>query len=108
VNEILITFHFLVIIMRRVVVFSLALLFVSGTVLARESNDRPSEFIEYPVFQKKSGRVEAVTDKGLIQEFIIRCPDVAGIITFSKVDGAYCTPEHRCSASLSSAIKRLC
>ena len=94
--------------MRKFVVFSLALGFMSGSVLARESEDRPLEFSEYPAFQKKSGRVEAITDKGLIKEFIIRCPDVAGIVTFSKFDGAYCTPEHHCSANLTSAINRLC
>ena len=65
-------------------------------------------FTYYPAFTKRHAVVEAATDKGLIVEMIVRCPGGPGIVTFSKVEGLYCGPDHRCARSLQPVVQRLC
>ena len=94
--------------MLRSGIFLFAVIVLSGNPAARETETVPQQFTTYPAFRNNSGRVEAVTDKGLMKEYIIGCSSGVGIITFSKFEGLYCTPDHRCSGGLRSAIERLC
>lgn len=65
-------------------------------------------FNTYPAFDNPGSRVEAVIDRGPILELVVRCSGGTGILSFSKVDKKYCTPDHRCTAGLQTAIGRLC
>ena len=94
--------------MLRPSIFLFAVIGMCGNLAARETETVPQQFTTYPVFRNNTGRVEAVTDKGLMKEFIIGCSSGPGIITLSKVEGLYCTPDHRCSTGLRLAIERLC
>ncbi len=67
-----------------------------------------SEFRSYPAFRGSTGRVEAIHDKGLMLEIIVKCNDGAGIITASKVEGLFCGPKHKCTKNLKSAVQQLC
>lgn len=67
-----------------------------------------ASFIEYPAFVKPGARVEAIVDRGLIKELIVRCPQGTGILSYSKVERTYCTPDWRCAPGLDRAIARLC
>lgn len=65
-------------------------------------------YIHYPAFDRPGGRVELAHDKGLIVEMVVRCRRGAGIVTFSRVEGLYCGPDHRCATSFRQAADRLC
>ena len=55
-----------------------------------------------------TARIEAAVDKGLIVEMIVRCPDGTGIITYSKVEHLYCSPQHECDSRLAVVAARTC
>lgn len=65
-------------------------------------------FRSYPLFAHGRSVIEAAHDKGLMIEFIVRCPGGSGILTFSKVERVYCLPDHHCEAALPAAVSRLC
>lgn len=65
-------------------------------------------FTDYPVFVRPGARVEAVVDRGPIKELIVRCPNGTGILSYSKIERTYCTPDWRCGSGLDRAIGRLC
>lgn len=65
-------------------------------------------FIEYPVFVQPDAQVEAVVDRGPIKELIVRCPRGSGILSYSKIERTFCTPDWRCGPGLEDAIGRLC
>ena len=87
---------------------------LAGTVLAGVCLGSAAEastttpFTLYPAFRGDKGAVEAATDKGLIVELIIRCPEASGILTYSKIEGLYCGPKWHCTPSQKRAIERLC
>lgn len=83
----------------------LAITSVMSPVSAKSTH---SEFIYYPAFDKTGATVEAIRDKGLVQELHVKCRSGVGIITYAKPDNAYCGPDHRCSKSLRGAVNRLC
>lgn len=76
-------------------------------VLAVGSNEA-SGLTEYPAFINPRARVEAVIDKGPIQELIINCGKGTAIISYSKLERAYCTPKFACSPRLSVVISQTC
>jgi hypothetical protein len=65
-------------------------------------------FSEYPVFVRPGSRVEAIIDRGTINELIVRCDRGSGILSYSKIEKLYCTPDHRCTRGRDTAIRRLC
>lgn len=65
-------------------------------------------FTAYPAFTQPRAVIETLTDKGLIVEMIVKCPDGAGIITYSKVEQRYCTPDFACYGTVKPAIRHLC
>lgn len=65
-------------------------------------------FSDYPAFLQRKGVVEAYTDKGAIVELIVRCPVGTGIMSYSKLEGLYCSSKHRCSARLKRAVEDTC
>ncbi|MGD9783094.1 MAG: hypothetical protein AB7E80_10780 [Hyphomicrobiaceae bacterium] len=65
-------------------------------------------YSDYPAFLKRGGAVEAWTDRGPIIEIIVRCRVGTGIVSYSKIDGAYCAPRYDCHATLRSAIRKTC
>ena len=62
----------------------------------------------YPGKAANMGQIEAVTDRGPILEMIVRCPTGAAIITYSKIEKVFCTPQIRCSADRNAVIRRSC
>ena len=67
-----------------------------------------STFTLYPGFVAPKAQVEAVRDKGLVLEVIVRCPVGTGIMSYSKADKQFCTPDWTCTRSMQMAIARLC
>ncbi|MEL6290739.1 MAG: hypothetical protein AAFQ44_02970 [Pseudomonadota bacterium] len=65
-------------------------------------------FATYPGMNTPGSRVEAVLDRGMIFELIVRCEDGTGIISFAKNDRKYCLPSGRCTTSFDVAVQRLC
>jgi len=65
-------------------------------------------FNDYPAFIAPDSRIEAVLDHGPISELIIKCGRGTAILSYSKVDRAYCTPKLYCSRDLSEAVQRTC
>jgi hypothetical protein len=77
-----------------------------GLVLA--TSTAASLFNYYPGFTDPNTRIEAVIDKGLIAELVIRCDVGTGIIAASLIEHTYCTPNFQCYASLEKAIAKTC
>jgi hypothetical protein len=70
-----------------------------------------SGFAGYPSFGDTlptAPQIEAVIDKGLIVELYIRCDRGIAIVTYSKVERAYCGPRHACSQSRPGAARSAC
>ena len=63
---------------------------------------------DYPAFRRPAARVEAVVDRGLIQELIIKCDGGTAIVSYSKVERLYCGPDARCHARLPVIVARTC
>jgi hypothetical protein len=82
----------------------------AATAAISQSEPSPSAkgFRYYPGYSQPGGMIEVVHDKGLMLELIVRCPVGVGIITFSRVEGMYCLPNHRCTGDLDTALYRLC
>ncbi len=67
-----------------------------------------SGLTDYPAFRQPGAQVEAIIDRGPIQELIIKCGDGTAIISFSKVEGRFCTPRLHCDPSLRKIVARTC
>ena len=67
-----------------------------------------SGLTEYPGFRQPNAQVEAIIDRGPIQELIIKCGDGTAIISFSKVERRFCTPRLQCDPSLRVVVARTC
>lgn len=67
-----------------------------------------SVFTLYPGFIEPKFAIQAVSDKGPILEMIISCKPGEGIISFSKIDRAFCVPDATCYPKLKPAIRHLC
>ena len=65
-------------------------------------------FNYYPGFVEGGARVEAIIDRGLIAELVIRCERGTGIIAVSKIERTFCTPKFHCVRSLEQAIRETC
>ena len=65
-------------------------------------------FTLYPGFIEPKSDIQMVTDKGLVLEMVIACRPGEGIISFSKVDRAFCLPDATCYKSIRPAIDNLC
>ena len=65
-------------------------------------------FTLYPGFTNPASDIQMITDKGLVLEMVIACRPGEGIITFSKIDRAFCTPDARCFGDIDKAIGHLC
>ena len=94
--------------MPRLGILFIALTMMNSNLAARETDTNTVQFTTYPAFYKNRARVEAVIDKGLMQEIIIRCFASTGIVTFSKAERVYCTPDHQCFDQFKTAVGRLC
>jgi len=80
--------------------------FAGQTALAATSH---SEFIEYPAFREANAEVEMIHDKGLVAEVVVNCGGgETGILVLSKIEKRVCGPDHFCTPSLKTAIRRLC
>ena len=67
-----------------------------------------SHFTIYPIEGKAPPRVEAITDRGPIDELIIGCRTGTSIITYSKVEKLYCAPKQGCGRDRDAMIARAC
>lgn len=54
------------------------------------------------------GSVEALVDRGPIVDLIVRCQSGTAIISFSKIERRYCTPQLECFRALDESIVRSC
>ena len=65
-------------------------------------------FTIYPGPNAEQDGIEAITDRGPIAELIVRCPQGAAIITYSKLERRYCDPQLRCDDSREVVVSRAC
>lgn len=67
-----------------------------------------ASFTEYPVFVNPNAVVEAYTDRGPIIELIVKCPRGTGILSYSKIEGLYCSSKNVCFRGLRPAVRDTC
>lgn len=73
-----------------------------------------SSFITYPGFNHPSNIIEMITDKGLVQEIVLRCgrkPNgqiSAGIMSYSKIERLYCSSRNNCYTNAKKAVSETC
>ncbi|HRD76003.1 MAG TPA: hypothetical protein PK264_08690 [Hyphomicrobiaceae bacterium] len=65
-------------------------------------------FSDYPVFVNPKAKIEAVLDRGPIQELIVKCPRGTAIIAYSKIERLFCPAKGGCTKSVDEAIGRAC
>lgn len=65
-------------------------------------------YSDYPAFLGGDRTVEAFTDRGPVVELIVRCPVGTGIMSYSKLEGLYCSSKHRCSTQMRRALEDTC
>ena len=82
-------------------------MFVAMIVLA--ASTATGVFSEYPGFLNSDSQVEAIVDRGPILELIVKCGDGTAILSFSKIEHLYCTPNGSgCFRALRSALESTC
>ena len=65
-------------------------------------------FSDYPGLARSGGDVEAMIDRGLLVEFVIRCPEGTGIVSYSRGDHCYSDARLKCHATLAAARRSVC
>lgn len=85
----------------------------AATLIAAIVPAQAGDFRLYPGFRDRDAIVEMTTDKGLIVEIVLRCERTAravkaGIMTYSKVEGLFCSSKMRCSRSAARAARDTC
>jgi hypothetical protein len=66
-------------------------------------------FTEYPGFVDPASEVEAVVDRGPILEMIVKCGGGTAILSYSKIEHLYCTPNRSgCFKSFDAAMSSTC
>lgn len=65
-------------------------------------------FSDYPGLVRPGNDVEARIDRGLLVEFVVRCPGGTGIVSYSRGDHCYADSRLRCHATLSAARSAVC
>ena len=65
-------------------------------------------FTLYPEFVEPQSPIKMVRDLGPVYEITVRCPLGFGIMTYSKVDKRFCTPDWTCYRSIEPAFQKLC
>ena len=85
----------------------------AATLIAAIVPTQAGDFRLYPGFRDRDAIVEMTTDKGLIVEIVLRCRRtssgvVAGIVTYSKLEGLFCSSRMRCTPSARKAARETC
>lgn len=65
-------------------------------------------FTDYPGFLNPDAVVEAHIDRGPIVELVVKCGAHTAIISYSKIERLYCTPQLACGPRLRGVIARTC
>lgn len=85
----------------------------AALVLGLLTSAQAGDFRLYPGFVNRDAIVEMTTDKGLIVEIVLRCRRtssgvVAGIVTYSKLEGLFCSSKMKCTRSAARAARETC
>lgn len=83
---------------------------VVASVLAAAAVGVTGDFTAYPGYRNRPAPspVEAAIARGPITELIIRCPRGTAIISYSSVEGVFCTPRDGCFSKFGRAWERSC
>ena len=65
-------------------------------------------FTLYPPPSSPEPRIEAIIDRGIISELIVKCVDGTAIISYSPTDGMYCLTPSNCSSDRKEIIDQSC
>lgn len=74
------------------------------------ANTVTGDFTRYPGFLAVGGHsgIEAITDRGLIAELIVRCNEGVVVLSYSKTERLFCTPKNGCFDTLINARQTSC
>lgn len=86
---------------------------IAGLFLAIPTTALAGNFNLYPGFSDRDAFVEMTSDKGLIIEIVLRCERQgnrvkAGIMTYSKVEGLFCSSKMLCTRDADKAADDTC
>lgn len=65
-------------------------------------------FTTHPGAARVDRAVEAIVDRGVIVEMIVRCQNGTAIMSYSKIERRYCTPQFECFSNIDVTIRRSC
>jgi hypothetical protein len=65
-------------------------------------------FTLYPPPSSPEPRIEAIIQRGIISELIMKCVDGTAIISYSPTDGMYCLTPSNCSTDRMEIIEQSC
>ncbi len=87
-----------------------SLIIFAALVFALPETSLPTQ--QYPTPDRSNRnitpQVETVVDRGLMLELRIRCGKTSGLVTYSKVEKTFCTPNFVCHKSLRTAAHNFC
>ncbi len=74
------------------------------------ANTITGDFTRYPAFLPNGAHsgIEAITDRGLIAELIVRCSEGVAVLSYSKAERLFCTPKDGCFDTLIVARRTAC
>jgi hypothetical protein len=65
-------------------------------------------FTLYPPLSSPEPRIEAIMERGIISELIVKCVDGTAIISYSPADGMYCLSPTNCSTDRKDIVDQSC
>lgn len=65
-------------------------------------------FTDYPAFLRRGEPIEAIIDRGPINELVVRCSKGTGILTYSKLEHLYCASTLACFDTFEAARRATC
>jgi hypothetical protein len=65
-------------------------------------------FTLYPPPSSPEPRIEAIIERGIISELIVKCVHGTAIISYSPTDGMYCLSPSNCSTDRMDIIDQSC
>ena len=65
-------------------------------------------FSIYPGFVEPKSPLEMVRDLGPVLEITVKCPLGTGILSYSKIERLFCSPDLTCYGDINQAIRKTC
>ena len=67
-----------------------------------------TSFTYYPQFVQPDSKITTVTDLGPVLEVVVKCHRGSAIMSYSKIERVFCTPDWVCYRDMQTAASKAC